>query len=77
MDGQSPFALASIGGHLAVTRLIREYAPAAGTPSGGDAQVRIVRQGNGGGNGTRADALPRPHENTSSLNWWVPVKNNF
>ncbi|CAM9596696.1 unnamed protein product, partial [Ectocarpus fasciculatus] len=67
-DGQTPFALASRGGHLAVTRLIRKYAPAAGTPSGGDAQFQAHRRANEGGGSVTADALPRPHSSGSALN---------
>ncbi|CAM9251093.1 unnamed protein product, partial [Scytosiphon promiscuus] len=60
-DGQTPFMLASRGGHLAVTRLIRRYAPAAGTPSGGDAQFQTHQRANTGRQSATADALPRPH----------------
>ncbi|CBN74153.1 Ankyrin [Ectocarpus siliculosus] len=67
-DGQTPFALASRGGHLAVTRLIRKYAPAAGTPSGGDAQFQAHRRANEGGGSATADALPRPHSSGSASN---------
>lgn len=65
-EGQTPFALASRGGHLAVTRLIRQYAPEAGTPSGGDAQFQAHRIGSTGGEPAAADALPRPHGSTSN-----------
>lgn len=71
--GKTPFTLASVGGHLAVTRLIRNYAPAAGTPAGGDAQIQAFPRGRVGGEGGAGgrgagigagiapDALPRPH----------------
>ncbi|CAB1116190.1 unnamed protein product [Ectocarpus sp. CCAP 1310/34] len=67
-DGQTPFALASRGGHLAVTRLIRKYAPAAGTPSGGDAQFQAHRRANEGGRSVTSDTLPRPHSSGSAPN---------
>ncbi|CAN0358891.1 unnamed protein product [Ectocarpus sp. 12 AP-2014] len=67
-DGQTPFALASRGGHLAVTRLIRKYAPAAGTPSGGDAQFQAHRRANEGGRPATADTLPRPHSSGPASN---------
>lgn len=61
-DGQTPFTLASIGGHLAVTRLIKQYAPAAGTAlEGGGAHIK-ASDGEGGGELCAiSDALPRPH----------------
>lgn len=63
-DGQTPFALASVGGHLAVTRLIKQYAPAAGGAMSDGGDAKFIKASDGGGGGARStisDALPRPH----------------
>lgn len=51
-----------------MTRLIRQYAPAAGTPSGGDAQFQAHRRGSVGAGSATAVALPRPHGGGSTSN---------
>ena len=64
VEGNTPFALASIGGHLAVTRLIRQYAPTARTTLGGDAHTQTYGLASAL-NGAAADVLPRPRASGS------------
>lgn len=60
-EGRTPFALASVGGHLAVTRLLRQYAPAAGTPVSGEKQAQHLLRERSNWNAAVPDVLPRPH----------------
>lgn len=54
-----------------MTSLIRQYAPAAGTPSGGDAQFQALQLGSVKGGSATADALPRPHGSGSASTGYV------